>query len=72
MDNKTRINCYCIKHAGKRELQGGYSRNKIILKTYGTFMDTSRENGARERNRTANKQEGAKIALKKKYLILSS
>lgn len=28
-------------------------------------MDTSRENGARERNRTANKQEGAKIAQKK-------
>lgn len=30
-------------------------------------MDTSRENGARERNRTANKQEGAKIALKKVF-----
>lgn len=31
----------------------------MTLKTDGIFMDASRENGARERNRTANKQGGA-------------
>lgn len=38
----------------------------MILKTDGTFMNTSRENGAIERNRTANKQGGAPSCMKKK------
>lgn len=46
----------------------------MALKTDGIFMDASRENGARERNRTANKQGGAPNCMggKKKHVILSS
>lgn len=46
----------------------------MILKTDGTFMDTSRENRDKERNRTANTQGGAPNCMKRKkrYVILSS
>lgn len=38
----------------------------MILKTDGTFIDTSRENGAGGRNRTANKQGGDPNCMKTK------
>lgn len=38
----------------------------MALKTDGTFTDTSRDSGVRERNRTANKQGGAPSCMKKK------